>query len=75
MRDAQLEPDYVYETDPPEVIEMQCPEGSTFDCKDLYDRPGLWNHYVAMHGHTHGIPTKEEIEVLFENERERRYGR
>lgn len=74
MRDAQLEPDYVYEENPPEVEEMQCPEEQFLSCAKWFDREELLNHYEQEHSQYSGMD-KEAVDVIFEQERTRRYGR
>lgn len=72
--DTKLEPDYVYQQDPPEVWEIQCPESQFFSCKEWMDREQLLKHYHEMHSQYKGTTT-QDIEIHFEQERERRYGR
>lgn len=70
----KLEPDYVYEENPPEVAEMQCPEEQYLSCGEWFDRGELLKHYQEIHPEYAGTDT-DAIEVIFEQERTRRYGR
>lgn len=71
---AERNPDYVYEENPPEVWEIQCPESQYFSCKEWMDRAELLAHYKEVHSVYSGV-TPEDIEIHFEQERERKYGR
>lgn len=64
-----------YEKDEvPEVEEMQCPEEQKLTCADYFDRRHLLAHYITEHPE-YGATDMEAIEVIFEQERSRRYGR
>lgn len=76
--DAKLEPDYVYEENPPEVDEIQCPEhgteGEKIACFEWMNRTELLAHYLKEHPQYWGTEPKD-IDIHFEQERSRRYGR
>lgn len=74
MNDAKLEPDYVYRTDPPEVEEMQCPEEQYLGCAEWMNKTELLAHYISTHPE-YGATDTEAVDVIFEQERTRRYGR
>lgn len=78
MMDAKLEPDYVYEENPPEVARMRCPElgtrCETLVCEFEMDTEELLAHYKECHPQYWGTDI-EDIEIHFEQERTRRYGR
>jgi len=70
--DAKLEPEYCYEENPPEIWEMKCPEVQYFACQQWMDREQLLKHYKEYHTAYWGMGT-QDIEALFEEEREKRY--
>jgi hypothetical protein len=70
--DYKLEPDYVYEKEQPDVYEIQCPEEQFISCCQWMDRDELLRHYQKLHPE-YGATDKEAIEIIFEQERQRRY--
>lgn len=71
---AERNPDYVYEENPPEVDEMQCPEAEFFSCKEWMNRTELLKHYLEVHP-IYIATDADAVDVIFEQERTRRYGR
>ena len=74
ITDARLEPEYVYEENPPEVEEIQCPEEQFFSCAGWRTRGEMLEHYKEAHPE-YGATDIDAIEVLFEQERSRRHDR
>lgn len=68
------EPEYAYEENPPEVEEIQCPEEQYLGCAEWMNRTELLAHYISAHPE-YGATDAEAIDVIFEQERTRRYGR
>jgi hypothetical protein len=71
---VERNPDYVYEETPPEVDEMRCPEEQYLSCCEWMDRGEMLGHYLSFHKE-YGATDMEAIEVIFEQERSRRYQR
>lgn len=76
------EPEYVYEDAPPEVWEIQCPlfdskipSFAQFACAEWMNRDELTKHMRHFHYQEYEVRDNPDVEVFFENERERRYGR
>ena len=72
MKDYRIEPEYVYQTDPPNVEEMVCPEEQFISCLKWMNREEMLTHYQEVHAE-YGATNVGDIEVLFEAERERRF--
>lgn len=74
MNDAKLEPDYVYQQDPPEVEEMQCPEEQYLSCAEWMNKTEMLAHYISVHPEYIAMD-HDAMDVIFEQERNRRYPR
>lgn len=72
--DAKLEPEYVYQENPPEVKELQCQEDTKIGCQDWMTPLEMFRHYQVHHPE-YGATKQEDVNVFFEVERTRRYGR
>lgn len=64
-----------YEKDEvPEIDEMQCPEEQYLTCANWFERDELLKHYQEVHPEYRGMD-HDAMDVIFEQERTRRYGR